>query len=74
MTPRESKETLWDLVSSRVSSLLQDDEADLPRLAPFDAASEVEIDEQKVGAVYKIQKHLEKREAEQALALLRAAR
>ncbi len=65
---------MWDVVSSLVSSLLQDDELELPRVAPFDAASEVEVDDQKVGAVYRIQGHLKRREAANALALLRASR
>ncbi len=75
MTQRESKDASWDAVSAAVSSLLQDDDADLPRLAPFDATlQDVEVDDQKVGAVYRIQRHLQQKEVAPALSLLRSAR
>jgi len=72
---RENKESLWDAVSSQVSTLLQEDDPELPsNVRPFDAASDIDIDEQKAFALYRIQLHLKSKRAAPALALLRASR
>jgi len=48
---------------------------DLPTgVTPFDAASDVPIDEQKSAAMYRIQDHLKKVRPAEAIALLRASR
>ncbi|XP_064594960.1 protein timeless homolog [Liolophura sinensis] len=67
-------EDLWDDVSSDLSALIQG-RAEVPTdVTPFDAASEVEIDQQRADAMVRIQGSLRRREAGQALALFRSAR
>jgi len=75
VSQRVNKESQWDFISPRISSLLQDDEPELPaNVRPFDAASNVPVEDQKVFALYRIHIHLKKAHAAHALALMRAAR
>ena len=74
---RESKEDSWELVSSQISDLLQDDSSSLPAVNPFDSTLEIDMEDQKAIALYRIQKFLNRpgrKEPAKALALLRAAR
>ncbi len=58
MSVRESKEEIWDIVSPNISELLQGEVSALA--TPFDAASEVPIEDQKAVALYRVQTHLKK--------------
>lgn len=75
---RESKEDAWELVSSQISELLQEDDApSLPAVQPFDSTLDIEMEQQKLIALYRIQKYLAqpgRKQPAKALALLRAAR
>ncbi|XP_022340668.2 protein timeless homolog [Crassostrea virginica] len=70
----EELEDKWDDISGELSSLIQG-RGELPTdVAPFDAASEVDIDHQRVDALIRIQDALRDKRPGEALALLRAAR
>lgn len=72
-TPEELEDK-WDDISGELSSLIQG-RGELPTdVAPFDAASEVDIDHQRVDALIRIQDALRDQRPGEALALLRAAR
>ena len=75
---RETKEASWELVSSQISELLQeDDSSSLPSVNPFDSTLEIDMEDQKVIALYRIQQYLSqpgRKQPAAALALLRAAR
>ena len=72
---REKLEDMWENVSSRISAILQGHlDSSLPEVVPFDAASDVPIDEQKVLCMRRIQGALKTSKAEEAVALTRAAR
>merc|ERR1719400_1087521 len=72
---REKLEDTWENVSSRISAILQGHlDSPLPEVVPFDAASDVPIDEQKVLCMRRIQGALKTSKAEEAVALTRAAR
>ena len=72
---REKLEDMWENVSSRISAILQGHlDSPLPEVVPFDAASDVPIDEQKVLCMRRIQGALKTSKAEEAVALTRAAR
>ncbi|XP_074037876.1 circadian regulator timeout [Leptinotarsa decemlineata] len=74
----ESMEALlekqWDETGPQLSAVLESGGDFLTDVVPFDAASEVPIDEQKVDAMKKIQAKLRDREFESAIGLIRAAR
>ncbi|XP_061179569.1 protein timeless homolog [Saccostrea echinata] len=72
-TPEELEDK-WDDISGELSSLIQG-RGELPAdVSPFDAASEVDIDQQRVDAMVRIQDALRDKLPGEALALLRAAR
>nr|WAM46971.1 protein timeless 2 [Chrysoperla nipponensis] len=64
----------WDDVATQISVVLENDGAIPKDIVPFDAASDVPIDDQKAEAMYKIQRLLRQHEYEQAIGFLRAAR
>ncbi|PNF20164.1 hypothetical protein B7P43_G00605, partial [Cryptotermes secundus] len=78
-TPREqgatrSPEELWDELGPQISAVFQND-ANIPSdIVPFDAASDKDMDEQKVDAMHKIQTLLRNQQFEEAIGLLRASR
>ena len=75
MSQRESNEQRWDQISSELSRLLQSSIENLPEIvAPFDAASEVSIDDQKIFAMIRIQDALKNNKPGEAIALLRSSR
>lgn len=65
---------LWDDVSSEVSSVLSGESEMSEGVLPFDAASEVDIDQQRADTMVRIQTCLRSKNAAEAVALLRAAR
>ena len=72
---REKLEDMWENVSSRISAILQGHlDSPLPEVVPFDAASDVPIEEQKVDCMRRIQGVLKTGKCEEAVALIRAAR
>ncbi|XP_048237661.1 protein timeless homolog isoform X2 [Haliotis rufescens] len=71
-TPQEL-EDLWDEISSQLSSIFQGRD-EVPDVAPFDAASEVEVDQQRVDAMCRIQDSMRNRSPGEAIAIFRAAR
>ena len=73
-TQRESNEQIWDKISSQLSRILQGDEELPESSAPFDAASDIPIEDQKVHAMYRIHELLRQNESGPAVALLRASR
>merc|ERR1719162_443820 len=71
----ESNERIWDTISLELSRILQDAGVELPDIvAPFDAASEVPIEDQRSHAMYRIQEFLRENKPSKAVALLRASR
>ena len=75
ISQRESKENVWDAISTELSSLLQGNAAIPPVVEPpFDAASEATMDQQKVTAMYRVQDSLLRKQVGQSVALLRASR
>ncbi|KAK9294394.1 hypothetical protein QLX08_010973 [Tetragonisca angustula] len=70
--PARSLEERWDEISPQLSIVMQ--EGTIPQVVPFDAASAVPIDDQKVDAMKKVQKLLRSKDLEQAIGLIRAAR
>ncbi|XP_067687307.1 protein timeless homolog [Haliotis asinina] len=71
-TPQEL-EDLWDEISSQLSSVFQGRD-EVPDVSPFDAASEVEVDQQRVDAMCRIQDSMRNRLPGEAVAIFRAAR
>jgi len=72
---RERNEDKWEAVSGELSALLQGRGPSLPHdVVPFDAASDVPLDDQKVTCMKNIQKALRSKDVGVAVALLRAAR
>ncbi|XP_071101341.1 protein timeless homolog [Haliotis cracherodii] len=71
-TPQEL-EDLWDEISSQLSSIFQGRD-EVPDVTPFDAASEVEVDQQRVDAMCRIQDSMRNRSPGEAIAIFRAAR
>merc|ERR1719270_1110826 len=71
----ESNERIWDTISLELSQILQDTGIELPDIiAPFDAASEIPIEDQRSHAMYRIQEFLRQSMPGKAVALLRASR
>jgi timeless len=74
---RETNEQSWDVVSSELSQILQGrvNGGELPEIvAPFDATSDVKIDDQRNIAMLRIQDSLRENIPGIAVALLRASR
>ncbi|XP_046584148.1 LOW QUALITY PROTEIN: protein timeless homolog [Haliotis rubra] len=71
-TPQEL-EDLWDEISGQLSSIFQGRD-EVPNVAPFDAASEVEVDQQRVDAMCRIQDSMRNRLPGEAVAIFRGAR
>ncbi|XP_073235962.1 protein timeless homolog [Porites lutea] len=73
-TPEEIDQ-MWQDLASDLSAMLQGHTGDIPEsVAPFDAASEIPVDEQKTSALSRIQGFLRNQQSGEAIALLRAAR
>nr|XP_058960155.1 protein timeless homolog [Pocillopora verrucosa] len=74
LTPEESEEK-WQELASDLSATLQGHAGDIPdSVVPFDAASEIPVDEQKTNALSQIQQFLRGHLCREAVAMLRAAR
>ncbi|KAG8264224.1 hypothetical protein J6590_017241 [Homalodisca vitripennis] len=70
----QNLEAIWDQVGPELSAVLQG-QAEIPSdLTPFDAASDLTMDQQKVEAMKRIQLELKQGNFEQAVGLLRASR
>lgn len=65
--------TQWEAISSELSATVEGLRT-IPNVTPFDGASDISFEEQKVEAVYKIREALVANEPLQAVGLLRAAR
>ena len=75
VSQRETNEQVWDKLSLEISRILQDEGVQLPDIiSPFDAASEIPIEDQKSHAMYQIQTFLKDNKPAMAIALLRASR
>jgi len=71
----EEIEQKWQELASDLSAILQGHAGEIPESAiPFDAASEVPVDEQKTNALSQVQGLLRNQLCGEAVALLRAAR
>uniref|UniRef100_A0A8C3VYZ2 Timeless circadian regulator n=1 Tax=Catagonus wagneri TaxID=51154 RepID=A0A8C3VYZ2_9CETA len=67
-------EAVWPSLAEQLQSCAQDPELSLDSVVPFDAASEVPVEEQRAEAMVRIQDCLLAGQAPQALTLLRSAR
>ncbi|XP_057614159.1 protein timeless homolog isoform X1 [Chionomys nivalis] len=67
-------EAMWPALEEQLLRCAQDPELSVDSVVPFDAASEVPVEEQRVDAMVRIQDCLLAGQAPQALALLRSAR
>ncbi|XP_047405854.1 protein timeless homolog [Sciurus carolinensis] len=72
-TPEEL-ETMWPTLAEQLQCCAQDPDLSVDYVVPFDAASEVPVEEQRAEAMVRIQDCLLSGQAPQALALLRSAR
>lgn len=71
---QQELEDLWDEISSDLSALFQG-RGELPSdVLPFDAASEVDVEQQRAEAMIRIQEAMRGHKAGEAVALFRAAR
>ncbi|KAL8620146.1 hypothetical protein ACOMHN_048090 [Nucella lapillus] len=70
----EQLEDMWQEISSELSDLLQGRQEVPQGVAPFDAASEVEVDQQRVDAMVRIHSALRQKRGGEAVAVFRAAR
>lgn len=70
----EELEALWPGLAEQLQCCAQDPELSVGSMVPFDAASEVPVEEQRVEAMVRIQDCLLSGQAPQALTLLRSAR
>ncbi|CAG9855567.1 unnamed protein product [Phyllotreta striolata] len=70
----EKLNRLWESSSPQIVALLESGGSFLTREVPFDAASEVPVDDQKTDAIKKIQNKLRQSEFESAISIIRAAR
>jgi len=72
---REMNEDKWEAISGQLSGILQGRGEELPQgVVPFDGASDVRMEEQKVECMKNIQKSLRSKEPAMAVALMRAGR
>uniref|UniRef100_A0A8C8X896 Timeless circadian regulator n=2 Tax=Panthera leo TaxID=9689 RepID=A0A8C8X896_PANLE len=67
-------EAMWPSLAEQLQCYAQDPELSLDSMVPFDAASEVPVEEQRAEAMVRIQDCLLAGQAPQALTLLRSAR
>ncbi|XP_012222325.1 protein timeless homolog isoform X1 [Linepithema humile] len=65
-------EERWDATGPELSAVMRD--AVIPEMIPFDATLDTSIDDQKTDAMKRIQKFMRRKNLEQAVGLLRAAR
>ncbi|KAK2177430.1 hypothetical protein NP493_598g01011 [Ridgeia piscesae] len=73
-TTEEELEEIWDNISSELSAIFQG-RGEIPQeVSPFDAASEIDVDLQRVNAMRRIQEGLRANRPGEAVALFRAAR
>ncbi|XP_012873832.1 PREDICTED: protein timeless homolog [Dipodomys ordii] len=70
----EELEAMWPALAEQLQCCAQDSEFNVESPVPFDAASEVPVEEQRAEAMVRIQDCLLAGQAPQALALLRSAR
>ncbi|XP_069899385.1 protein timeless homolog [Dipodomys merriami] len=70
----EELEAMWPALAEQLQCCAQDSEFSVESPVPFDAASEVPVEEQRAEAMVRIQDCLLAGQAPQALALLRSAR
>lgn len=70
----EELEAVWPLLAEQLQCCIQDPGLSLDSMVPFDAASEVPVEEQRAEAMVRIQDCLLAGQASQALTLLRSAR
>ncbi|XP_076967171.1 protein timeless homolog isoform X2 [Tamandua tetradactyla] len=70
----EELESMWPALAEQLQFCAQDPELSLDSMVPFDAASEVSVEEQRAEAMLRIQDCLLAGQAPQALTLLRSAR
>ncbi|XP_013014899.2 protein timeless homolog [Cavia porcellus] len=70
----EELEALWQGLAEQLQCCTQDPELSVDSMVPFDAASEIPVEEQRVEAMVRIQDCLLAGRASQALSLLRSAR
>uniref|UniRef100_A0A452E599 Timeless circadian regulator n=1 Tax=Capra hircus TaxID=9925 RepID=A0A452E599_CAPHI len=70
----EELEAMWPSLAEQLQCCAQDSELSLDSVIPFDAASEVPVEEQRAEAMVRIQDCLLAGQAPQALSLLRSAR
>ncbi|XP_010642972.1 protein timeless homolog [Fukomys damarensis] len=70
----EELEALWPGLAEQLQCCAQDPELSVDSMVPFDAASEMPVEEQRVEAMVRIQDHLLAGQPLQALTLLRSAR
>ncbi|XP_036723324.1 protein timeless homolog [Balaenoptera musculus] len=70
----EEMESVWPSLAEQLQCCAQDSELSLDSMVPFDAASEVPVEEQRAEAMVRIQDCLLAGQAPQALTLLRSAR
>ncbi|XP_037703014.1 protein timeless homolog isoform X2 [Choloepus didactylus] len=70
----EELEAMWPALAEQLQVYAQDPELSLDSMVPFDAASEVSVEEQRAEAMLRIQDCLLAGQAPQALTLLRSAR
>lgn len=70
----EELQAMWSALAERLLQCAQEPELSVDSIIPFDAASEVPVEEQRVEAMVRIQDCLVAGQAPQALALLRSAR
>eukprot|EP00092_Neocalanus_flemingeri_P015916 GFUD01017233.1.p1 GENE.GFUD01017233.1~~GFUD01017233.1.p1 ORF type:complete len:1724 (+),score=585.73 GFUD01017233.1:81-5252(+) len=72
---REKNEDKWEAISGQLSGILQGRGEELPEgVVPFDGASDVSMEDQKVLCMKSIQKALRNKEVALAVALMRAGR
>ncbi|KAK0085625.1 hypothetical protein PV325_004746 [Microctonus aethiopoides] len=70
--PTKSLDERWDEVGPELSAVMQ--EGTIPDVVPFDAASDVPIDDQKSDTMKRIQRLMRRKKFEEAVGLLRSAR
>ncbi|EDO48937.1 predicted protein, partial [Nematostella vectensis] len=71
----EQADEMWQAMASELSSWIQGHNGTIPEsVVPFDAASDIPIDQQRVSALSRIQTQLQNCEYGESIALLRAAR
>nr|XP_006822584.1 PREDICTED: protein timeless homolog [Saccoglossus kowalevskii] len=71
---QEVTDESWERVTSELSSMLQGREEIPENIAPFDAAADIPIEEQRASTMIRIQESLHNGMAGEAIAILRAAR